>query len=381
MAVQTDLIFNTDLDKGVALTLLKPLLFTGDDDSHRFIVAVNHDGVAESLDGATVYGYFIRPDEATITMEGSVDAEGRAVLLLQENCYNIPGRFQLVIRAVVGDVKTTIFCADGYMRRTVSDSIVDDENVIPSLEDLLAQVAIIEEAVANAEDATQQALEAADKANNAQGPVGATPNLTIGTVTTLSAGSQATATITGTAENPVLNLGIPKGVDGDGADGTVQSVNGQTGAVQLTASDVGAVQSVNGKTDIVQLVADDVDALNLEYITDDAHLIPSGADMNDYTTPGVYRCATASIAGSLSNITSYTSSGFRLIVTATSSTSGCMQLVIFNTVTAPRIYWRVQSNDLAWGAWYRQASVEYGSTAYTAGETELASGAIYLQYE
>lgn len=41
-----------------------------------------------------------------------------------------------------------------------------------------------------------------------------TPNLTIGTVETLEAGTSATATITGDKGNPVLNLGIPKGADG-----------------------------------------------------------------------------------------------------------------------------------------------------------------------
>ena len=48
------------------------------------------------------------------------------------------------------------------------------------------------------------------------GATGATPNLQIGEVTTLDAGSDATASITGTAENPLLNLGIPKGADGAG---------------------------------------------------------------------------------------------------------------------------------------------------------------------
>ena len=47
------------------------------------------------------------------------------------------------------------------------------------------------------------------------GDTGATPDLTIGTVQTLPAGSSATATITGTAEDPVLNLGIPKGDPGE----------------------------------------------------------------------------------------------------------------------------------------------------------------------
>lgn len=57
--------------------------------------------------------------------------------------------------------------------------------------------------------------------NGAKGDTGATPNLQIGTVTTLDSGSNATASITGTTENPVLNLGIPKGDKGDtGASGT-----------------------------------------------------------------------------------------------------------------------------------------------------------------
>lgn len=47
------------------------------------------------------------------------------------------------------------------------------------------------------------------------------PIITIGTVTTLPSGSRATATITGTAPNFVLSLGIPQGGNGtDGANGT-----------------------------------------------------------------------------------------------------------------------------------------------------------------
>lgn len=54
------------------------------------------------------------------------------------------------------------------------------------------------------------------------GKDGVTPNLTIGNVETLPSGSDATATITGDKENPVLNLGIPKGADGQGS-GTSES--------------------------------------------------------------------------------------------------------------------------------------------------------------
>lgn len=72
----------------------------------------------------------------------------------------------------------------------------------------------------------------------AQNPVqnGVTPKISIGTVTTLEAGSEATVTITGTPENPVLNLGIPKGANGaagkDGKDGAAgkDGENGEDGA-------------------------------------------------------------------------------------------------------------------------------------------------------
>lgn len=53
----------------------------------------------------------------------------------------------------------------------------------------------------------------------AKGEPGATPNLTIGAVTTLGAGEDATASITGTAESPILNLGIPKGAKGEPGTG------------------------------------------------------------------------------------------------------------------------------------------------------------------
>ena len=78
----------------------------------------------------------------------------------------------------------------------------------------------------------------------ATGATGATPDLSIGTVTTLPAGSSATAEITGTADNPVLSLGIPqgaqgiqgeKGEKGDPGDGT--PTGGLKGQVLAKASD------------------------------------------------------------------------------------------------------------------------------------------------
>ena len=54
---------------------------------------------------------------------------------------------------------------------------------------------------------------------------GETPNIKIGTVQTLDPGNQATASMSGTPENPLLNLGIPKGEKGD--PGAVDPSTGQ----------------------------------------------------------------------------------------------------------------------------------------------------------
>ena len=61
-----------------------------------------------------------------------------------------------------------------------------------------------------------------DTGKPSRGEDGEVPDIQIGTVTTLPAGSDATASMGGTAENPLLNLGIPKGADGrsGGSGGT-----------------------------------------------------------------------------------------------------------------------------------------------------------------
>ena len=53
-----------------------------------------------------------------------------------------------------------------------------------------------------------------------KGDTGATPNIQIGTVQTLEPGQKATASMTGTPENPLLNLGIPKGEKGEQGEGS-----------------------------------------------------------------------------------------------------------------------------------------------------------------
>lgn len=84
-----------------------------------------------------------------------------------------------------------------------------------------------------------------------RGDVGATPNMTIGTVVTGEEGAQAQASITGTPENPVLNLTIPKGDTGDDGFNPVVEVtkDGNTATVSVTdATHTTEVNIVDGYT-------------------------------------------------------------------------------------------------------------------------------------
>ena len=73
-----------------------------------------------------------------------------------------------------------------------------------------------------------------DTGKPSRGENGAVPDIQIGTVTTLPAGSDATASMGGTAENPLLNLGIPKGANGQGG-----SSGGTDISLGLTSATVG----------------------------------------------------------------------------------------------------------------------------------------------
>jgi hypothetical protein len=69
---------------------------------------------------------------------------------------------------------------------------------------------------------------------------GTSPSFTAGTITALASSATPTFTITGTSSNPVMNLGIPKGVDGTGAVSTVNdSLPDSSGNVTISVDPAG----------------------------------------------------------------------------------------------------------------------------------------------
>ncbi len=91
-------------------------------------------------------------------------------------------------------------------------------------------------------------------ATGPKGDTGVTPNITIGTVTS---GTEAAATITGSAEAPVLNLTLPKGDKGDKGDpgsGSSQGSGGTAASLTIGTVTSGSTASAsieNGKLNLV----------------------------------------------------------------------------------------------------------------------------------
>lgn len=80
-----------------------------------------------------------------------------------------------------------------------------------------------------------------------KGDTGTIPNLQIGTVETLDSGNKATASITGTIENPLLNLGIPKGDAGiSGSGDTLVTTNISGTTLSLTTDKYQTATVVDG---------------------------------------------------------------------------------------------------------------------------------------
>ena len=106
-----------------------------------------------------------------------------------------------------------------YMKDNPVSGAVTDEQIATAVEDYL-KANPIDGSVSTEDIVKAVTAYMEENAESFKGENGVTPNLTIGTVETLAAGSNATASISGTVEEPVLNLGIPRGKTGASGTGT-----------------------------------------------------------------------------------------------------------------------------------------------------------------
>ena len=325
--------YTVHLDHTMRVTPLNTLFAKGDSAAHRFELTLIRAGVQEDLNGCKVLCKFYRmADSTVVSVPGNVEG-GKAVVALSAACYDYIGRFALTIAIKNGEEETTVFYGDGYMNGQRADTAISGEYIIYDIDTLLEKIAEIDAATQAANTATENANTAASNANTARdaantaastantaannantakdtanaaagkidnmtvsatpvqtgtataalstvdghyhlalglpkGDTGATPQISV-QVQTGEAGSEASVSVSGTAEDPVILLTIPRGDVGDIGNLTI---NGKapdgSGAVTLTAGDLGAASAEEVsqlKNDIAPLIYNNAGAHNAVY--------------------------------------------------------------------------------------------------------------------
>lgn len=273
-----------DVDAEIQMTPLKSLYASNDKDAHIFELSLYRGAQEMDLSGASAQGYFIRADGYTVPVTGAIS--GNVVTLtLSEGCYYVVGNFNLIIKVSIGEIRKSVFWGNGYVVRSMTDAIVDEENVIPSLDELLAQIAAAESAAKAANQAASAARSAATSAAQAASAAGTNASaansaanaakaaasaasaaatkiddMTI-TATGLSAGAAPTAKLTEADGHYNIVLGLPKGDKGDtgatpqitvqvktGEPGTAASVK-QTGTAEAPVIELTIPRGDTGSID------------------------------------------------------------------------------------------------------------------------------------
>lgn len=133
---------------------------TGDKLGNRVGVRVRRNHVDVDLSGHAATGYFIRSDLQTVVIPGEVEDE-LAYVDIPQSCLTERGPFTLAIKISGSDVTQTVRVLDGSLILTQTDALIAEAEAIPTLDDIFAQIAAMEQA-------TDKAREAADAADAAR---------------------------------------------------------------------------------------------------------------------------------------------------------------------------------------------------------------------
>lgn len=364
--MQIETWLKTDLQKGVDVTPLRGNLFSGDSQSNLIGVEVYDNDQAVTLSGS-VQGFFIRGDGATVTIANGTLDGNKASVILPSACYAIIGPVSIAIKVggtTVGACHGYVYrtSTDAIVdpdhvipslsellaqieacqnATTAANTAATNANTKAGLADTAATNANQKATAANnaaslANSAAAYANTAGAKINNMtvsasglaagasptatvsevdghkniafgipKGDTGATPNMTIGTVTTLGEDDNATASITGTAESPVLNLGIPRGHTGSAsgvyASNTPMSASDSTtisakiASVETLANTVATVISISNLSSLPQTISNA--SITADMVVIHSVLSNQVAQMCDWTVTAANGSLTIAKAG------------------------------------------------------------------------------------
>lgn len=156
--------FSIDLKSGLVQQPIRAQLMKGDRRANTVVITLTDDKAPADLSGAAATGSFISPvDGAEIPLTGSVNGNEVQVTLIDE-CYAADGYFECHIKLTVGETSRTILSFTGYVLSRGSGAVIDIGNVIPSIDDIIAQYEKMQQVTKSAQDAADAANAAAEHA-------------------------------------------------------------------------------------------------------------------------------------------------------------------------------------------------------------------------
>lgn len=155
----TQHLFRVDLDScPLEATLPRPLSHT-DALADELILAVRRCMTPVPLSGMAVLASLTNANRQTLPLEGRI-AGSSAIVPLPAECYAVPGPFRLTVQLRSGDVRHTLLHLTGEMARTSTDQLISSDDLLPTLPELLDEVADLHAATEAAQNAVTEADEA-----------------------------------------------------------------------------------------------------------------------------------------------------------------------------------------------------------------------------
>ena len=154
--------FETDMEDGVKMQRLGRLFASGDKAAHTFKIKVK----GADLSGYSADGYMIRATNDTVPISAIVDGD-IVIATLPEACYIVPGSFSLIFCVKNENERTAVFWSVGTITRSRTETIIDTEKRIPSLDELLAQLDALKTTTSEAQKAAAAANGAYQRADAA----------------------------------------------------------------------------------------------------------------------------------------------------------------------------------------------------------------------
>lgn len=143
------------LNAPITVESLHGVVFSNESNGHKFVISCMQDGELVNLTGS-VSARFMRSNGTTILLEsgeyGSI-VDGKAVVTLHQDCYNVLGRFQMAVFLTEGNASTCIYACVGSVQRSEEGTLIDSGEAVPSLDELLAKIEACEQATADAKTA------------------------------------------------------------------------------------------------------------------------------------------------------------------------------------------------------------------------------------